>query len=548
MVENMPNVWGAGQLLAFSGIDGQTDWAEPFVLHTGEKPGDLLVRLPQACDVRFDGMPALDFRVVLGDAIVAGSARGQYRVAFVDHHTLAGELPEGVEMLFGDVPVGESPVRVGDKPGLIAVRNGRRWCIAHAGVDVAESASALQADLDKAITDRMCFVTGVPVPAGLCDGRTRLLQKALSVMKVNAHSACGTIGRRWTTPDRWPHQHMWLWDSAFHAVGMARVDTDLAKDAVLAMLEQVQPDGMLPHTIHADGKHSGITQPPILGWAALEVVERTGDLEWAGVCLPLLLRHLEWDVANRDRNGNGIPEWFIEGSPLCRCGESGLDNSSVYDRAVLLDAPDFGSFLSHDFACCAEIATRLGDAATARACEDRAEHITCAIRDTLWNGRSGIFCHRDFDGSFVETKAVSGFMPLFAGIATPAQAEALRRHLGNPATFGAPFPVPSESLDSGTFCKDMWRGPAWVNMSYLVCLGLRRYGFHCEAATLREKLIAGVQHWYEREGCIYEYYDSLNVTSPRMLDRKQRLISGRGMAPISDYHWTAALTAALLLE
>jgi len=50
------------------------------------------------------------------------------------------------------------------------------------------------------------------------------------------------------------------------------------------------------------------------------------------------------------------------------------------------------------------------------------------------------------------------------------------------------------------------------------------------------------------EGCLFEFYDSLGVTSPRGLDRKQRLISGRGMAPISDYHWTAALTAALTLD
>jgi hypothetical protein len=34
----------------------------------------------------------------------------------------------------------------------------------------------------------------------------------------------------------------------------------------------------------------------------------------------------------------------------------------------------------------------------------------------------------------------------------------------------------------------------------------------------------------------------------RTADRKRRLSTGKGIAPISDYHWTAALTAAWLLE
>ena len=78
--------------------------------------------------------------------------------------------------------------------------------------------------------------------------------------------------------------------------------------------------------------------------------------------------------------------------------------------------------------------------------------------------------------------------------------------------------------------------------------GLKRYGFAEEASMLAEKTLAEIQRWYEADGCIWEYYDSLAVTSPRWLDRKQRLISGDGIAPISDYHFTAALAVALMFE
>ena len=90
-------------------------------------------------------------------------------------------------------------------------------------------------------------------------------------------------------------------------------------------------------------------------------------------------------------------------------------------------------------------------------------------------------------------------------------------------------------------------GPAWMNTNYLVYGGLRRYGFDEEADRLREQSLAAVRRWYEQEGCLFEFYDALDLTCPRDLDRKQRLSLGTGIAPISDYHWTAAITAAWLL-
>jgi neutral trehalase len=170
------------------------------------------------------------------------------------------------------------------------------------------------------------------------------------------------------------------------------------------------------------------------------------------------------------------------------------------------------------------------------------------LQPNVWGEAEGLYFHRDHQGAQVPVKAVSGFMPLFAGIPDAARAARLAAHLRNPATFGAPALVPSESLDSGTFCKDMWRGPAWMNLSYLIVLGLRRYGLCADAEAIKENLLDTVGQWYARDGCLFEYYDSLGLTSPRALDRKQRLISGKGIAPICDYHRTAAVTAALLLR
>jgi glycogen debranching enzyme len=549
MSQHMPNVWGAGQLFAFSGVDGFTDYTRPLVLHTGATPGSFTVKLPAAVDITVADAPGLEFSLVLGDCLEAGA----YRTAFLDCHTLAGELPPGASVQADGIPVSAQPRRLVAGMGLELwmAAQGSRWTL----VATDEGASpqqgierALAADLNQAIAQRSAFVRGLQMPAGLDAGRERLLRKATSVIKVNVEAPCGRIRRRWTTPDRWPHRHMWLWDSGFHAIGLAKVAPELAPDALLAMLEQVQPDGMLPHMIPADAPPSKITQPPVLAWAALRVLEATGDRQWAGECLPLLERYLDWMRLNRDRNGNGVPEWFIEGEVLCRCGESGLDNSPRFDRAVLLDATDFASLLANDWNALATLAAYCGQKDVASRAGQHVADLAAATNAVLWCEEVGLYLDRDFEGHFSDVKAVTTFFPLLAGIPDPRQAEALRRHLADATTFAAPLPVPSTSLDSGRYCKDMWRGPTWINCNYVVICGLRRYGFTEEADRLKEQTLAAVQRWYESEGCLYEYYDSLGVTAPHALDRKQRLISGKGMAPISDYHWTAALTAALLLE
>lgn len=104
------------------------------------------------------------------------------------------------------------------------------------------------------------------------------------------------------------------------------------------------------------------------------------------------------------------------------------------------------------------------------------------------------------------------------------------------------------SVDSGTFCKDMWRGPTWINTNFLVIRGLRRQGLNSQAQRLRDVTLEHVARWYRRTGCLWEFYDSLGVTPPSELDRKRRLSTGGKMGPISDYGWTAALALRMLQE
>jgi glycogen debranching enzyme len=187
-------------------------------------------------------------------------------------------------------------------------------------------------------------------------------------MKTQVMSPEGAIHHRWTTPDRWPHKNMWLWDSAFHAIGWRHFDPPLAAEMLTAVTDAQQPDGRIPHVSHPLATNvSAYTQPPVLSLAALLVHEKFNNRDWLASIYPNLCRYLQWDLANRDTDGHGLVEWAIETTAQCRSGESGADNSSRFDSALQLDAPDFNAMLASDLEALANIASLLGrDADSAR--------------------------------------------------------------------------------------------------------------------------------------------------------------------------------------
>lgn len=527
MIELERTAWHGGQLLAFSGLDGATDFEHGLVLRTAFDEPAVDVKLPGQLRIRF--APPDGPVQVAGDWFRLGrSVAG----AFVDAHTLLVQGP--CEL-------------AGSSLEIAVARTGDRTLLGWADTF---DAGKLALDPEAVLADRRRWLAARSLPSGLPDATRRTLAKCFSQMKTQVYAPEGRIRHRWTTPDRWPHRMMWLWDSAFHAIGLRHLDPALARDALSAVLDIQRADGFIPHMM-APGSSSDITQPPVLALGVQLVQEAAPDAAWLAEVYPKLCAYVRWDMRHRDRDGAGLVEWAIEGDPFCRSGESGMDNSPRFDAATAMDATDFNALLALECEVLAGFATALGKADDARGWRSEHARLCGLIRSRLWSDDARFFVDYDVEKNAPSpVLASAGFLPLACGAATPEQAACLVAALKDPAMFATPFPIPSIAVrDQAHYAKDMWRGPVWINVNWLVARGLDRYGYAAEAEDLRRRTRMEIETFCERYGTLFEFYDDRRECDPPRLLRKGRCAPDKSPyhQVFHDYGWTATLYVDLVL-
>ena len=131
-------------------------------------------------------------------------------------------------------------------------------------------------------------------------------------------------------PDKWEYPWYAAWDLAFHAVALASVDIDFAKQQLDLMLSQwyLHPNGQIP----AYEWNFSDVNPPVHAWATLwvyrmeQAARGEGDLDFLKRSFGRLLANFTWWVNRKDRFGNNV----FQGGFL------GLDNIGVFDRSAPL--------------------------------------------------------------------------------------------------------------------------------------------------------------------------------------------------------------------
>lgn len=550
----LSDIYGYGQLFAFSGIDGETDAQDDFVGMLKERPIEIRLELKQPLSVFIPVSEKVKFSAVMNDFLQTEDCGKEISVVWADAATIIGKSDITVQILSDNyirMQVGETSVYQYEGRFVGFAQKGSRFAVAYGrdATQVCQSvADGLNLDVSVVLQDRIAYYKSLPP----CKDKKyeKLYYKALSVNKVNVFSAAGKIPVRYTTPDRIPHRHMWLWDSVFHAMALVQYDQGMAKDALLAVLSQQSENGFIPHMMSYYEYFDVLTQPPLLSYGVWIVYEACRDVEFLRKCAEKLDRYLRWDLENRDANNNYLLEWFIENDENCRSGESGMDNSPRFDSALTLDAIDFSSFFSNDAKYLSKIYAELGETQKAHEWNCLSQKVADAVNALLWCEDEGIYYDRKMDGTFSKVASVASFIPIFAEIPNAEKVARLVGTLTDEKKFWTEMPVSSLSRDNSDFCQDMWRGSTWLNYNYMIMCGLKKYGYSELAEDVRRKTLECVYRWYLDTGTIFEFYDSENKRPPYLLDRKGPCPRDpdwrKKVHAITDYNWSACFTILMI--
>jgi len=298
---------------------------------------------------------------------------------------------------------------------------------------------------------------------------------------------------------------VWQWDAYFHALAYRHVDAKLAQDQIRIVLDHQREDGMIPDAVHDEGTvthinfpiEGDVTKPPLAAWAAWKLYERSGDREFLNEIYEPLVRWNRWWFEKNSANGGGLCEYRHPYS-------SGLDNSPLWDEGLPVESPDLNTYLCLQQEALAKIAAVIGETGDARSWAERADQVALDMIDRLWDREAGLFwAVRCPDGERVHTRTPFSLFPLITGRMPPDIAARLVAHLTDVKEFWPQYPVPTVALDDPKYDPmQMWRGPTWVNVNYLLVEGLQRAGYAPLARELRQRTLAlmlGAQD-------IYEYY------------------------------------------
>ena len=150
----------------------------------------------------------------------------------------------------------------------------------------------------------------------------------------------------------------------------------------------------------------------------------------------------------------------------------------------------------------AEMAQILGYREQARSWRARALHRKKLVDRYLWNSARGMFFDYDLHAHRQSTcEFATTFYPLWAGLASPAQARAVMRNL---PLFEQPGGLATSTHVTGV----QWDKPyGWAPLQLLAVEGMRRYGFRAEADQISREFLATVVENYRREGTIREKYN-----------------------------------------
>ena len=352
---------------------------------------------------------------------------------------------------------------------------------------------------------------------------------------------------------------LWDWDSWLSNVALRQILNDIGNEAdktealtyeqgcVLNYLAYTSPeDGYMPMVVDAETNPDRIKpadiystnmhKPCLAQHAAFLIRENGGEAEWIRQGFVRMQAFIRNYHEHHRHKATGLYYWQDDLA-------IGVDNDpSTFFRPNGSSASIYLNCLMYkELLAMAYIADRLALADEAARYNDMAAVLKKAVQEHCWDEKDGMYysvdinllpytgepeyifgkpfvlhegAPRDYPCLIQRLGCWSGFMALWAGIATEQQAERMvKENLMDERTFCAPYGVRTLSKMEKmynmrpTHNPSNWQGPIWGVSNYMVFRGLADYGFKKEARTMAQKTVALYGSDLKKEGALHEYYN-----------------------------------------
>ncbi|MBE6739759.1 MAG: glycoside hydrolase family 37 [Ruminococcaceae bacterium] len=347
----------------------------------------------------------------------------------------------------------------------------------------------------------------------------------------------GILSHKFIVPGATYSNSLWDWDCWLTNIALRSfTEEDISeyeKGCVINFLEHMDEDGKIPIYItptmewyNFDGSFpSNIHKPCLAQHAEFIVKTNNDDVEWLRPYFDKILKFIDY-YYNNQRHSSGLYYWIND----CAIG---VDNDpSTYYRPENSSASIYLNCLMYkELTAVCYLGNLLNIDVSFY--EKEAENLLKTVRDLCFDEKDGMYYSADlnllpvdpdsklhsgaprhWDTLIQRIGCWSGFMAMWAGIATPEQAQRMvKENLLDEKGFWAPYGVRTLSkyekmyriVKSGN--PSCWLGPIWGISNYMVFDGLLKYGFIEEAKELAEKSVRLFAQDIEKTGELHEYYD-----------------------------------------
>lgn len=263
-------------------------------------------------------------------------------------------------------------------------------------------------------------------------------------------------------------------------------------------------------------EHNGelTSSAPWYSWLNWEVYKMTGDKAFLREMYDSSVKFYEFYVSHRDKDNDGLCEWG--GHAVLESVRDAL--VAVWDEVAWpanFEALDLNCMMVMEAKSLEAMALELGLQHEASRWKADHENRAALINQLCWDPETSFYYHVDKENHTFTHKTdndlkrmeIIGFLPLWAGIASKEQAEALVGHLTNPDKFWRKYGIPSLSADDSYYNdKGYWNGPVWVQWNYLIQRGLADYGYHGEATELVRRVSDVMHDRLSKDHNLWEFY------------------------------------------